>query len=39
MSLRQTLIMQLGAVEELLGLERSIVPKHKKEDKLAEGTK
>ena len=36
MTTRQTLIMRLGAVEERLGMERSIVPKHEreKEDKL-----
>ena len=30
MTIRQTLIMQLGAIEERLGLERSIVPKHER---------
>ena len=30
MTTRQTLIMRLGAVEERLGMEQSIVPKHKK---------
>ncbi len=31
MAIRQTLIMQLGATEERLGMERSIVPKRKRE--------
>lgn len=30
MTIRQTLLMQLGAIEERLGMERSIVPKRKK---------
>ena len=30
MSKRQTLIMELGAIEDYLGMDRSIVPKHKK---------
>ncbi len=30
MTTRQTLIMRLGAVEERLGMERSIVPKRKR---------
>ena len=29
---RQTLIMELGALEDLLGMERSIVPKRKRVD-------
>ena len=33
MTTRQTLIMRLGAVEERLGMERSIVPKRKKGNK------
>ena len=28
---RQTLIMELGALEDLLGMERSIVPKRKRQ--------
>ena len=32
MSKRQTLIMELGAIEDYLGMERSIVPKRKKEE-------
>ena len=32
MTIRRALIMQLGAIEERLGIERSIVPKHKKEE-------
>lgn len=31
MTRRQTLIMELGALEDLLGLERSVVPKRKRE--------
>ena len=31
LSKRQTLIMELGAIEDLLGMERSIVPKRKRE--------
>lgn len=30
MTCRQVLLMLLGAVEDYLGLERSIVPKHKR---------
>jgi len=30
MTRRQTLIMELGALEDLLGMERSIVPKRKR---------
>ncbi len=37
MSQRQTIIMHLGALEELLGLEQSIVPKRKR--KLNDETK
>ena len=32
MTVRQTLLMQLGAIEERLGLERSVVPKRKKKE-------
>ncbi len=28
--IRQVLIMALGLIEELLGLERSIIPKHRR---------
>ena len=31
MAIRQATIIFLGAIEEYLGLERSIVPKHKRE--------
>ena len=31
MTRRQALIMELGAIEEYLGLQRSIIPKHKRE--------
>jgi hypothetical protein len=31
MTKRQCLIMELGALEDLLGMERSIVPKRKRE--------
>ena len=31
LAIRQALIIVLGAIEEYLGLERSIVPKHKRE--------
>jgi hypothetical protein len=30
MAIRQALIMALGAIEDYLGLERSIVPRHKR---------
>lgn len=30
MAIRQALIMILGAIEDMLGIERSIIPKHKK---------
>ena len=33
MTVRRTLIMQLGAIEERLGMERSIVPRRKKREK------
>ena len=39
MTTRQTLIMRLGAVEERLGMERSIVPKRKKTNKFGVETK
>lgn len=29
-SRRQTLLMELGAIEDVLGLPRSVVPKHKR---------
>jgi len=32
MSLRQALIIALGALEDYLGLERSIVPRRKRKD-------
>jgi hypothetical protein len=31
MTVRQALIMILGALEDYLGLERSIVPRHRRE--------
>lgn len=31
LSFRQALIMVLGAIEDYLGLERSITPKHRRE--------
>ena len=30
MARRQAIIMELGALEEYLGIERSIIPKHKR---------
>lgn len=31
MTCRQVLLMLLGAVEDYLGLERSVIPKHKRQ--------
>lgn len=33
MSMRQALIMQLGAIEDRLGMRRSIMPKHRRRNK------
>ena len=33
LGIRQGLLIILGAIEEFLGLERSIIPKHLREDK------
>jgi hypothetical protein len=30
MAIRQALLIALGALEEYIGLERSVIPKHKK---------
>lgn len=32
MAKRQAIIMELGAIEDYLGLERSILPRHKRDD-------
>lgn len=34
LSLRQSCIMALGAIEDYLGMEHSIVPRHKRKQKL-----
>lgn len=31
LAIRQALIIAIGAIEDFLGMERSIVPKHKRE--------
>jgi hypothetical protein len=35
MATRQSIIMQLGAIEDYLDMPRSIVPRHKREDRRA----
>lgn len=35
---RQELIMELGSIEEILGLERSIVPRHKRDNHREQST-
>ena len=32
MAIRQALIIALGAIEDYLGMERSVIPKHKRND-------
>ena len=33
MSIRQALLIILGAIEDYLGIERSVTPKHKRENR------
>ena len=39
LSLRQARLIELGAIEDYLGLDRSVIPKHKRKDESDTGKK